>query len=280
MLKRLFFHHFISFSACFIIITGFLISKYSLFWPSSELQVFLDHNSYFFKYSVKGGYVQHNGIKQSLLSQEDNKIIDIAVGDIDNDGRDNLLIIEGRKEARYGADFIIYDIFLSNNQLHIREKYRNNLSAINPWTVKICEIDNDNEPEIFIGVHKSTRFYPELENRPFFFNYKDNKLVKKWTGSKLRAPFKNVCFGDLNGNGSDELIVIEETEKGKKMISVYYWFGFGFILQGESKIYESIDLIKTEIIDGNVYVKTNLGYLEPSLEKTENDVYLLSERRD
>jgi len=261
-----------------IILISFITNKYFKDSSASTIQIFSDNKSYSIKCYPKEGFIKYKDKKYYLVSEKDKMIIDIEVGDIDNNDKEDILIIEGNKNSKYGDNLIIYEINFFFNEIHINEKYRNNLAPINPWTIKICDLDNDSELDIFIGAYKETTYYPGLENRPFFFNYKDNKLVKKWTGSKLRAPFKDVCFGDLDGNGTDEFIVIEEVEDGKNIVSVYYWFGFGFILQGESKIYKNIEYIKIENIDGRFLIKTNFSYLELSADKNENGIYLLKER--
>lgn len=252
----------------------------------SYIDVVLNGQTYSLDFSSKQGTIGYKGIKYDLLSNKSHQLIDIAVGDIDKDGRDNILILEGEKHSQYGDMLIIYDLVATSKGLQISERYRNKLSTIRPWKIEVCEIDNDGEMEIFIAVNKATRLYRNLENRPFFFNFKNNMLVKKWTGSKLRFPFTDVLFMDLNGNGSDEFIVIEETDEGKYVVSVYYWFGFGFILQGESHIYDEIDFIEEKIVSEKpqIYVKIvengriKSAVLEPSVDKTENGIYLLKER--
>lgn len=265
-----------------LIITGI----YTIRPSNSSLQIFLGGQEYTLKYSLKGGYIEYDGDKHSLKSYKNNVIVDIAIGDIDSDGKDNILVLEGRKNSRFADRLIIYDVSTTSNKLHVSKRYENNMGAIRPWKIELCEIDADNNPEIFIIVNKTTQESSELQNRPFFFNFKEDKLVKKWTGSKLRAPFSKASFGDLNGNGSDEFIVVEEIGTGEFIISAYYWFGFGFILQGESHIYDRVDSISIEKSDGNVFIKARVKdrnmvksvVLEPSSEKTENDIYLLKER--
>jgi len=210
------------------------------------LQVFLENKAYTLKYNLEEGYVKYNGVKYKLVSDSENRIIDIAVGDINFDGRDNILILEGKKDHNYGDNLVVYDVSDVFNKLDIKKTYTNNIGSIKPWKLEVCEIDGDENPDIFMIVNKVTQESSELQNRPFFFNFTDHKLVKKWTGSKLRYPFSEACFGDLNGNGSDEFIVVEKIQEDQFIVSVYYWFGFGFILQAESKIYDKIDSIEIE----------------------------------
>lgn len=251
----------------------------------ARLQVFMQNNGYTLKYNLADGYVKYNGVKYNLVSDHENSVIDIAVADIDSDGRDNILILEGKKNADYAERLVLYDLSYVRNKFDIKKIYTNTIGSIKPWKLKVCEIDGDENPDIFMIVNKVTQESSELQNRPFFFNFEDHKLVKKWTGSKLRYPFIDACFGDLDGNGTDEFIVIEKVKEDKFIISDYYWFGFGFILQAESKIYDGVDSIEIEkkdnvrlkarIKEGNVVKYVSLELLS---ERTENAIYLLGER--
>jgi len=218
--------------------------------------------------------------------EKDDRLVDFAIYDIDSDGGEEVLILKGHKGENHGRNIIIYDIEHKENKVNLMEIYKNDLTLIKPWKLEICNIDGDSEPEIFIAVQKTTRYYKELTNRPFFFNFKDGILVKKWTGSKVRYPFRDVYFKDINGNGRDEFIVIEKIDSGGYTIAIYYWFGFGFILQGESMVYDEIRLIDFEGTGDDFFIKAQVRkdkdlksiILVPSKEKTDNGIYLLKER--
>lgn len=220
----------------------------------------------------------------SLQLHKDRRIFDVATGDVTKDGNEEIILLIGDRNSRFAEELVIYQLDLASQEKY-RRIYTNNIALIRPWMVKTCELNGDDKVEIFIGVNKSTYYYKEIENRPFFFNFTDGFLVKKWTGSKFRAPYKEIFFEDLNNNGRDEVIVVEEAEGGYRL-AVYYWFGFGFILQGESTVFE--DITDLQVIEENsekvlkIKVKSKWGprwtTLEASTEKTENDVYFLKER--
>lgn len=251
------------------------------------LKLNLEGKKYDLYYSPTQLYVDYNGTQYSLTADKNDEFIDLTTGDIDSDGKDEILILVGDKGSTYGNELVIYDFLIGSNRVQIEEIYRNDISGVRPWKIKTCEIDNDGQPEIFIAVNKSTYYYPEVENRPFFFNFKNDMLVKKWTGSKLRAPFTDVYFADLNSNGSDELIVIEEADSEGFVIAVYYWFGFGFILQAESFAYDAIGSVSIIKSKKGIFLETEVKkddqtrivILEPSTGKTKNGIYLLKERR-
>lgn len=231
-------------------------------------------------------YVDHGGRLYTFRTAPNQRMLDITAGDIDSDGHDELLILFGKEGSRYGNDLVIDDLSLHSGKPILREIYRNDIGKINPWKIEICELDGDEKPEIFIAVHKATYYYKDVENRPFFFNFVDGKLVKKWTGSKVRAPFTDAYFEDLTGSGRDEWIVVEEAESGKAIIAVYYWFGFGFTLQVESPMYDAVknlSVLKTkegtelraDVIKNNRFTQVRLY---PSSEKTKDGIYVLKER--
>jgi len=232
----------------------------------------------------KGYSISLNEVDNYL--EENERLIDFSLGDIDSDGDEEVLVLTGDKEDSYGKEIIIYDISFINNKLNLEVIYRNEIGLVKPWKIETCEIDGDGQLDIFIAVNKSTQYYKEVDNRPFFFNLKDGVLVKKWTGSRVRQPFKDVYFGDINGNGSDEFIVIERVNDKGYVIAVYYWFGFGFILQGESSIYQEIGSLEVKGANGDSFIQARvkdghnyrLIILETSSEKTENGIYLLRER--
>ncbi len=249
-------------------------------------EFYIDNQTCQLYYDTAEFYIEYGGGRHGLLLDKEKTFIDIASGDINGDGRDEILTLIGNRGSDYGEELVIYGVEINSNKLLIKQQYRNHIQAINPWKIEICEIDGDGEPEIFIGVNKATRYYTEIENRPFFFNYRDNRLVKKWTGSKLRASFSQVYFADLSGNGRDEFIVIEEGKEGGSTVTVYYWFGFGFILQAESATYKSIEAVSIIELNQQTLLQAEVksGYrfkeviLEPSREKNENEIYMLKER--
>lgn len=171
---------------------------------------------------------------------QESVILSMAISDIDYDGTDEILIISAIDKAIYGNDFIIYKPSYVKEEIIIQEIYRNDFTKIKPWEIQVCNLDDDNIKDIYVGVYKSTPMFHTIENRPFFFNFDGEKLIKKWTGSKLEHSFSKIKFFDLIGNKNDELIVIEKLDDSREVISVYYWLRFGFVKFAESYKYDNI----------------------------------------
>jgi len=95
----------------------------------------------------------------------------------------------------------------------------------NPWKIRVFDVDNDDKPEIIVGVNKSTRYYDNEENRIFVFNADNDYFYPKWLGSKIGNPIVDfkVC------KATNRLVVLEKSEvNNSNMIVSYKWNGFGF----------------------------------------------------
>jgi poly-gamma-glutamate synthesis protein (capsule biosynthesis protein) len=95
----------------------------------------------------------------------------------------------------------------------------------NPWKIEIMDVNADGDPELIVGVCKSTRYYKKEENRIFVFNRDKDYIYPKWLGSKIGNPIVDFKI-DRNTN---KLVLLEESNDTsiKKAVS-YRWNGFGF----------------------------------------------------
>jgi hypothetical protein len=104
----------------------------------------------------------------------------------------------------------------------------------NPWKVLSGDVDGDGEAEVVYAVYKKARFHPVLANRLFVFGWDGRQLYPKWLGSRLSRPFRDVALKDLDGDGTEELIALEEEKGGGLRVMSYRWSGFGF--EGEREL--------------------------------------------
>ena len=133
--------------------------------------------------------------------------------------------------------------------------YENDFRELQPWKIDSADIDGDLEREILVAVRKTTPYDKELKNRMFIFNYQEDVLVKKWTGSQIGGTWRDFYTEDLVDASGEELILLEQTDEGLERIKVYYWFDFGFFLLGESGEYS---LVKELIVSGENSLKVTL----------------------
>jgi len=175
----------------------------------------------------------------------DEKIIDYAIYDIDTDENEEILVITYGDDDVYGRDFIMYDTVNSDEKVIAEEIYRQDFSEIKPWKVDACNLDNDKEADIFIGVHKDTEFYKDVRNRPFFYSWDGESLNKKWLGSFFTNwDLIDIVFGDYYNLGYDAAAVLERRNDDYR-VGIYKFVGFGFENISTSEVYTNVKDIET-----------------------------------
>lgn len=178
-------------------------------------------------------------------------IKEYAIGDINGNSEQELVILSGKKSAEYGNDVIIFSV--NNN---IKEIGRKDFKGANPWKLVIGDIDGDGLEEISVGVYKESPFHPLMAKRPFVYSFVESSLQPKWRGSRLARPFTDYLFYDIDGDGVDEIVAIEILENNKKLINTYKWKGFGFEGYLESQAYD--DILELEVIE-DLYITIKEG---------------------
>jgi hypothetical protein len=139
------------------------------------------------------------------------EIIDYKIYNIDSDIDEEILVITKHEAGEFGSDFIIYDTKEADGTLVAKEIYRHDFSDIKPWKVDACNLDNDGQADIFIGVYKDTVFYKDVRRRPFFYSWDGNRLHKKWLGSFFTEwDLVDITFGDYYNLGYDVAAVLEK----------------------------------------------------------------------
>lgn len=186
----------------------------------------INNNNY--EIFFKDGYLFKNVMFPKKLTHE--IILDFKVYDIDYDNNDELLIItRTHKDDVYGKDIIIFEIEIKENSLKLIELFRQDFSDVKPWKIEACNLDNDGETDVFIGVYKDTLFYKGLSKRPFFYTWDGRSLNKKWLGSFFTDwELVDISFGDYLNTGYDVAAVLEKGKNEKYRIGIYNFVGFGF----------------------------------------------------
>ena len=128
--------------------------------------------------------------------------------------------------------------------------FRIDLTSLKPWKVQIADVDGDGEKELSISVYKTTRSDPEMKKRPFIYDWGEKGIHPKWLGSRLSRPFDDYIFCDLDEDGMDELIAIENLVDGTKLLNAYKWKGFGFEGLCESPAYLDIRELEVNLEGG------------------------------
>lgn len=118
--------------------------------------------------------------------------------------------------------------------------------AWKPWKLTTADIDGDGKVEIIVGVTKSTKFFPKPHNCLFIYGWSGKNVIPKWLGSSLGRPFTDFLFVDLDDRPGDELLAVETTLDGKKVLSAYRWNSFGFTLDRQSETWRSARILGVE----------------------------------
>jgi poly-gamma-glutamate synthesis protein (capsule biosynthesis protein) len=91
---------------------------------------------------------------------------------------------------------------------------------------------------------------PEKEeiprSHPFIVGYRGGTYRTLWGGSAVGIPIHEVELGDVTADGSDELIVLEGADPGRRTVSVWRWHGWGFSLMWRSGPGAYRDLLLSE----------------------------------
>jgi hypothetical protein len=69
-----------------------------------------------------------------------------------------------------------------------------------------------------------------LRSRPFIVGYRGGHYRTLWGGSAVADPIHEVELGDIDGDGAEELIVLEGEDQRQRTVSVWRWHGWGFSL--------------------------------------------------
>jgi len=67
-------------------------------------------------------------------------------------------------------------------------------------------------------------------SHPFVLGHRGGTYRVLWGGSALPRPIHEVELGDLDGDGVEELLVLEEQETGERAVAAWRWHGWGFSL--------------------------------------------------
>jgi hypothetical protein len=125
---------------------------------------------------------------------------------------------------------------------------------LNPWKLRIGDVDGDGHKEIVVGVYKKSRYDPVFAKRAFVYSWNGHRLLPKWLGSRLSRRFTDFVLCPLDRDSMTELVALEEAGKGSSYVTVYRWNTFGFDWLGHAGLIRNAVSISTE--DHRVFVRT------------------------
>jgi hypothetical protein len=114
------------------------------------------------------------------------------------------------------------------------------------WQVVDLALGDPNEDgryELILALDKPNPV-SEVSSQPFIVGYRSGSYRVLWGGSPVSDPILEVELGDLDGEGTSELVVIEASEdRENRTITLWRWHGWGFSLVWRSPPGNYRDLI-------------------------------------
>jgi poly-gamma-glutamate synthesis protein (capsule biosynthesis protein) len=83
-------------------------------------------------------------------------------------------------------------------------------------------------------------------SRPFMVGYRGGTYRTLWGGSAVADPIQELALRDVDGDGAEELIVLEGDDPQRRTVSVWRWHGWGFSLLWRSRLGRYRDLTLSE----------------------------------
>jgi hypothetical protein len=134
-------------------------------------------------------------------------------------------------QADLTGDGLPEEIRLAGQRLSIYEKGVKTWESPPEWQVSDLatgDPDGDGREDLMLALWKPDK-QGVVRSHPFVFGYRGGRYRTIWGGSAVGRRIHEVELGDLDGDGLQELVVLEETQDGKqRTVSVWRWHGWGF----------------------------------------------------
>jgi poly-gamma-glutamate capsule biosynthesis protein CapA/YwtB (metallophosphatase superfamily) len=115
------------------------------------------------------------------------------------------------------------------------------------YDLALGDPNNDGRNELMLALLRPDSS-GALTSHPFVIGYRGGAYRQLWGGSAVADPILELELGDVNGDGVQELITVEERDSGLRAVTVWRWHGWGFSLLWRSleANYNEMGLVKTE----------------------------------
>jgi hypothetical protein len=108
--------------------------------------------------------------------------------------------------------------------------------------VALGDPNDDGRYEIMLAIRQEDGGGYE-RSQPYIVGYRNGRYDLLWGGRPVADPILELALGDVDGDGTDELVVIEETADGSaQAVSVWRWAGWTFSLVWRSPLGSYSDL--------------------------------------
>ena len=101
--------------------------------------------------------------------------------------------------------------------------------------VALGDPNDDGRYEIMLAIRQKDEAGYE-RSQPYIVGHRGGRYTLLWGGRPVVDPIQELAVGDVDGDGSDELVVIEEKSDGSSQaVSVWRWSGWTFTLVWRSR---------------------------------------------
>lgn len=176
---------------------------------------------------------------KEIISQE-------LITDLNNDGiSEKLILVTGKN--MFNSRLVI----MREEQMLSVIHWESGTKPI--WKVAVGDIDNDGMKEIAVGLWKYSWVDNSEGNRLSLYNWDGRSITAKWRGSTLSKPFYDFAIADVDGDNTAELITLEKRPGTQEQyfLVIYHWTGFGFSVEWQNQIKESIVALNILDIDSD-----------------------------
>ncbi len=160
------------------------------------------------------------------------RVLSAVQTDLDHDGRSELIAITCKSIENnhpLGGKVIV----MQKTQVIFRPVWSQ--KQLNPWKLRVADVDGDGHKEIITGVWKKSPRDPIMAKRCFVYSWTGSRMSPKWLGSRLSRRFIDFDVRDINKDGWAELLAIEVSPGKPQRIGIYRWSSFGFDWIGSAK---------------------------------------------
>ncbi len=155
-------------------------------------------------------------------------------------------------EADLTGDGLLERVTLSGTQVSIDENGALVWESPPEWTVvdvALGDPNHDGRGELLVAFWKDDS-EGIARSHPFIIGYRGGIYRTLWGGSPVAEAISELALGDVDGDGEDDLVVLDYAEDSDLTVSVWRWHGWGFSLMWRSAPGAYRDLILVPGEDG------------------------------